>query len=138
MAELPGAPFTAFIGALLEDKREGYARLTLATDSRHANASGRVHAGVLTAVMDSVVGISLSRLRGEGAREREGPHATIEMTASFYEWADPGETLVFEGGVTHLAERVAFGEAEARRVRDGALLAKARLTFALPARRRDA
>lgn len=135
MSEPPGAPFTAFLGALLEEKRAGYARLSLKTDERHADARGKVHAGVLTSIMDSVVGISLGQLRGQGAREREGPHATIEMSASFYAWATPGDDIIAEGRVTHMDERVAFGEVETTRVSDGELLAKARLTFALPGRR---
>ena len=135
MPEAPGAPFTAFIGALLEEKREGYARLSLHADDRHTDSRGRVHSGVLTSIMDSVVGISLGQLRGEGAREREGPHATIEMSTSFYAWASPGDDIVAEGRVTHLGERIAFGEVEATRGASGELLAKARLTFALPGRR---
>jgi acyl-coenzyme A thioesterase PaaI-like protein len=40
--------------------------------------------------------------------------------------------IVFEGKVTRIGDGVAFGEAEARRRSDGELLAKARLTFAIP------
>jgi uncharacterized protein (TIGR00369 family) len=131
--ESVGAPFTHFIGAVLEEKSEGYARLAIQTGPQHADTLGRVHGGVITSVMDSVIGISLGRLRGSDVGVR-GPHATIEMTTSFYAHARPGNEIIAEGQVTHLGESIAFGEVEAR-VRDGDLLAKARLTFAIPGRR---
>ena len=131
MPERPGAPFTAFIGALVDEMSEGHGRLTLATGPQHADASGHVHTGVLASVMDSVIGIALGRLRGEEA-QTHGPHATIEMSTSFYSQAVPGDELVFEGQVVCLAERVAFGEVETRRAGDGEPIARARLTFAIP------
>lgn len=133
MVEPIRAPFAAFVGAVLEEAGEGSVRLSLVTGPQHADANGRVHTGVLTTVMDSVIGIALSRLRGGGGNHR--PHATIDMSTSFYAHATPGDEFVAEGSVTELAELVAFGEVEARRRVDGELLAKARLTFAIPAAR---
>ena len=134
MAEKPGAPFAAYIGAMLEDKGEGYSRLSLKTGPEHADRAGSVHPGVLTSLMDSVIGIGLSRLR---EREREQsetyrPHATIEMSTSFYAQAAIGDELIFEGRVVHMSDRVAFGEVETRRTSDDEVIAKARLTFAIP------
>lgn len=131
VAEQPGAPFTAFIGAMIEEMSEGHGRLTLATGPQHADVTGHVHPGVVVSVMDSVIGIALGRLRGEESRKVHGPHATIEMSTSFYEQAAPGEELVFEGRVVRVAERVAFGEVETRRA-NGDVIAKAQLTFAVP------
>jgi uncharacterized protein (TIGR00369 family) len=131
VADLVNAPFTRFIGAMAEEKAEGHCRLSLTAGPQHADSLGRVHGGVLTSIMDSVIGISLGRLRGEDARRRS-PHATIDMSTSFYAWAFPGDEIVCEGHVTHIGEHVAFGEVEARRLPDGELLAKARLTFAIP------
>lgn len=133
MTEPVGAPFTNFIGAVAEEKAEGYARLAIQTGPEHADAMGRVHGGVITSVMDSVIGISLGRLRARDLQAR-GPHATIEMTTSFYAYATPSDEIIAEGQVNHLGESIAFGEVEAR-VRGGDLLAKARLTFAIPGRR---
>jgi len=132
MAEPVGAPFTAYIGGMLEEISEGYAHISLQTNAGHADALGNIHTGVLTSLMDSAIGIALGRLRGEGARELEGPHATIEMSTTFYAQASPGDELRIEGRVTSLTQRFAFGEVEARREADGELLAKARLTFAIP------
>ena len=131
VAEPVRAPFTAYVGAVAEHVSEGYVRLSLITGPQHADSAGRVHTGVLTTVMDSVIGIGLGRLRDADARQRLGPHATIDMSTSFYAYAAPGDEIVCEGRVTHLSEAVAFGEADARRRSDGELLAKARLTFAI-------
>ncbi len=136
MPEAPGAPFTAYIGALLEEKREGYSRLSLKTGPQHADTSGFVHPGVLASVMDSVIGIGLARLRAEGGHEKLGPHATIEMSSSFYSQATPGDELIFEGHIVRRAERVAFGEVETRRAADDEVIAKARLTFVIPVEQR--
>jgi acyl-coenzyme A thioesterase PaaI-like protein len=121
------------VGALVEDGGEDWVRLSLQTDERHADRWGRIHTGVLTSVMDSVIGIALGRARGEAGRGR--PHATIEMNTSFYAQGVPGDHLVSEGRIMQLAELYAFGEVDARRSSDGALLAKARMTFAIPGRR---
>ena len=126
----PGAPFMVHIGAVLEEKREGYARLSLTVGPQHTNLFGYLHGGVLTAIMDSAIGIGLGRLRGEESR-RGRPHATIEMNASFLTNAAPGDEIVAEGQVIRLGRTVAFGESEARRRSDGKVLAKARLTFAI-------
>jgi uncharacterized protein (TIGR00369 family) len=132
MPEAPGAPFTAYIGALLEEKREGYSRLSLKTGPQHADVTGSVHPGVLTSVMDSVIGIGLARLRAEGGSSTPGPHATISMTTNFYAPVSPGEDLVFEGRVVRRSQRIAFGEVETRRAGDNEVIATARLTFAIP------
>jgi acyl-coenzyme A thioesterase 13 len=131
MVEPIRAPFAAFIGAIAEEMSEGYVRLSLQTGPQHADVNGWVHTGVLTAVMDSVIGIALGTLRGERGTYR--PHATIDMSTSFFSQATPGDEIVAEGRVIKVAERVAFGEVEARRRGDGELIAKARLTFAIPA-----
>lgn len=138
MPEPPSAAFTAYIGALIAEKTAGDGRLTLTTGPQHTDLGGHVHPGVLTSVMDSVIGIALGQLRGEGAREKHGPHATIEMSTSFYSQAAPGDQLVFEGRIVRLAERFAFGEAETRRAADNEVIARAHLTFAIPGARPDA
>jgi acyl-coenzyme A thioesterase PaaI-like protein len=132
MAEHPGAPFSAYIGAMLEVKSPGYSRLFLKTGPQHADASGRVHTGALTSIMDSAIGIALARLRGDISHVQ--PHATITMSTSFYKSAQPGDELVFEGRVTRVSDGAAFGEVEARRRSDDEPIAKAHLTFAIPGR----
>jgi uncharacterized protein (TIGR00369 family) len=130
MVESLRAPFAVHIGATMAASGDGWVRLHVATGPNHADRWGRVHPGLLTSVMDSVIGIALGNLRGAEAQGR--PQATIEMSTSFYAAATPGDAIVAQGRVTRIAEHHAFGEVEARRQADDELLAKARLTFVIP------
>jgi len=130
--ETPGAPFTAYIGALLDGAGDDWVRLTIQTGPDHADRWGRIHTGVLTSVMDSVIGIALGRAKSQAGVP--GTHATIDMNTSFYANATPGDFIICEGRITQLAEQFAFGEVDAR-TEPGALIAKSRLTFALQGRR---
>ena len=127
------SPFSAFIGTEMEELGDGYARLSLRLGPQHANPNGVVHGGVITTMMDSALGAALGQLRGEEARRR--PHATVAMSACFLASVRPGEELAVEGRVLRLGRTVAFGEAEARRRSDGALVARGSFTFAIPNRR---
>jgi uncharacterized protein (TIGR00369 family) len=123
------SPFSALIGAEMEELREGYARLSLVLQDHHTNPNGVMHGGVITTMMDSALGAALMAQRGEEASR--SPHATVEMNASFLAGARPGDEIVVEGRVLRLGKTIAFGEAEARRRGDGELIAKGRLTFAI-------
>ncbi len=123
--------FSAHIGAEVEELREGYARLSIVLETRHTNPNGVMHGGVITTMMDSALGAALSALRGEEASR--SPHATVDMNASFLAGARPGDRIVVEGRVLRLGKTIAFGEAEARS-KDGELIAKGRMTFAIRGR----
>ncbi len=125
------SPFSAHIGAEMEELRDGYARLSLVLESRHTNPNGVMHGGVITTMMDSALGAALGALRGLEA-VRAAPHATVEMNASFLAGARPGDKIVVEGRVLRLGKSIAFGEAEARKGDE--LIAKGRLTFAIQSR----
>lgn len=126
------SPFSALIGAEMEELREGYARLSLVLQDHHTNPNGVMHGGVITTMMDSALGACLGALRGPEALRN--PHATVEMNASFLAAARPGDRIVVEGRVIRMGKTIAFGEAEARRG-DGELIAKGRMTFAIRNRR---
>jgi len=68
MVERGVAPFTAFMGAEVEELREGYARLSLVLEERDNSPNGVMHGGVIMTLMDSALGASLSALRGQDAR----------------------------------------------------------------------
>ncbi len=129
MAERSVAPFTAFIGAEMEELREGYARLSLVLREHHTNPNGVMHGGVITSLMDEALGQVVAAARGLETIQ-VAPHSTVEMNASFLAAARPGDRVVVEGRVLRLGKSIAFGEAEARRG-DGELIAKGRLTFAI-------
>ena len=130
MGELVSAPFTAYIGARWEERRDGYSRLVMETTPDHADNLGNVHAGAIASLMDTAIGASLSEMRGDEAR-RARPHATISMSASYYAQATTGDTIVAEGQVQYDGGLLAYGEVQARRRSDDLLIARAHLTFAV-------
>ena len=123
--------FVDLIGGQLEEWREGYVRLSLVLERHHTNPNGVMHGGVVTTLMDEVLGGVIASLRGMEVMYA-APHATVEMNASFLSGARPGDRIVVEGRVLRLGQRVAFGEAEARRGDE--LIAKGRMTFVILSR----
>ncbi len=122
------SPFVDLIGGQLEEWREGYVRLSLVLEPHHTNPHGVMHGGVVTTLMDEVLGSAIASLRGLEATYA-APHSTVDMNASFLAGARPGDRIVVEGRVLRLGKTIAFGEAEARRGDE--LIAKGRLTFAI-------
>jgi uncharacterized protein (TIGR00369 family) len=127
--ELPLSPFVALIGGQFEEWSQDCVRISLMLEPHHTNPSGVMHGGVVTTLMDEVLGGAIASVRGMEVM-RAAPHATVEMNASFLAAARPGDRIVVEGRVLRLGKTVAFGEAEARRG-DGELIAKGRLTFTI-------
>ena len=121
------APFVHLLGPVLEERRGGYARMSLQTASRHAAQDGKLHGGVLTTLMDSTLAIALRELRGAGASR----HSSVEMNTTFLAPVVPGQPIVIEGRITHIEPSVAFGEADATLRDTGEVVAKARVTFAI-------
>ncbi|HXG41955.1 MAG TPA: PaaI family thioesterase [Dehalococcoidia bacterium] len=120
------SPFVANMGGRLEEVRPGYARLVLVAGPSHLDPWGRVHRGVLGAIMDSAVGAALGHLKAmEGLAE--APQATVSMDVLFLATSGPGE-LVAEGKVLQWRRPVAFGEAQVG-LRDGPALARASIVF---------
>jgi len=124
------SPFVQLIGGRLEEWRQGYVRLGLTVDERHTNPHGVMHGGVITTLMDEALGGVIASVRGMEEMWK-APHATVDMNVSFLSNARCGDEIIVEGAVLKLGRSVAFGEAEARRKRDNALIAKGRLTFTI-------
>ncbi len=123
-------PFIELIGACVEERSEGYGRLSLVIEQRHTNPHGMAHGGVATTLMDSAAAMALSGLKRARGRAAAA-HATVEMNASLIAPARPGDELVVEGRVLRMGRSVAFVEAEVRRRSDDELIAKGRFTFAI-------
>jgi uncharacterized protein (TIGR00369 family) len=118
--------FVAATGVQVEEKRPGYARMSVLVEPRHLGHSGTAHGGLITSLMDSALAVALRELRGESA----SLHSSIEMNAGFLAPVPEGATVTVEGHITDLQQAVAFGEAEARD-EQGELLATGRVTFAI-------
>jgi acyl-CoA thioesterase len=118
--------FVGATGASLEERRSGFARMSLVVRPELMGLAGELHGGVLTALMDSTLAVALRELRGEAA----GLHSSIEMNASFLGPAREGDMVTVEGEITHLTAGVAFGEVSAY-TESGGIIARGRVTFAL-------
>jgi uncharacterized protein (TIGR00369 family) len=132
VTEFIAAPFANHVGAVIEEKREGYVRLSVLTGPEHADHLGFVHGGLLTTLMDSTIGIALGNLRAEADYRRAGPHATIDMSTGFYGQAVIGDAVIVEGRVVKIGMGAAFGQAQVSRAGDNEVLAVGHLTFAVP------
>lgn len=134
--ELQRSPFLDLVGAKVEEAREGYARLSLVLEHKHTNPNDVMHGGVATTLLDETLAIAVAVTRGMDA-VREAPHTAIEMNTAFLSAAREGDELVVEGRLLKSGRTVFFGEAEAKRKSDGALVAKGRVTFVVPQRKEE-
>ncbi len=125
--------FVRLIGGKMEEWQEGLVRLSVAVEPRHTNPHGVMHGGVVTTLMDEVMGGVIASVRGLEVM-RAAPHSTVDMNVSFLSAARPGDELVVEGRVLRIGKTVAFGEAEARRRGDGEVVARGRFTFVIAQR----
>lgn len=125
------SPFIALVGAAVEEAREGYARMSLKLEHKHTNPNSVMHGGVVTTLLDETLAIAVAVTRGLDV-VREQPHTAIEMNTSFLTSVREGDELVVEGHLLKTGRTVFFGEAEARRRQDDALVAKGRVTFVVP------
>jgi acyl-coenzyme A thioesterase 13 len=89
-----------------------------------------MHGGVITSLMDEAVGGVIASVRSVEVM-RAAPHSTVEMNVSFISGARPGDEIVVEAQALKVGRSAAFGEAEARRRSDGAIIAKGRFTFVI-------
>jgi acyl-coenzyme A thioesterase 13 len=129
------SPFVQMVGAKIEERREGYVRLSLVLEEKHTNPNGVTHGGVLTTLMDETLGAVIASVRGMDVRHggRAAPHETVEMNVSFLAGPRPGDEIVIEGRALKIGRSVAFGEAEARRRGKDELIAKGRFTYVIQA-----
>jgi acyl-CoA thioesterase len=132
--ERPSAPFLELVGAQVEERGEGYVRITLTVEARHLNPHGVMHGGVAMTLMDSAAASALSSLRGQ-AEVRRNPHASVDMHVAFLAPARVGDEIVAEGRIIKFGKSIAFAEAEVRRKSDNELIATGRVTFAISTER---
>lgn len=131
--ERPRAPFLEFVGAQVEERREGYVRIALTVEARHLNPHGVMHGGVAMTLMDSAAASALSSLRGQA----EVRQASVDMHVAFLAAARVGDELVAEGKILKRGRSIAFAETELRRKSDNELIATGRVTFAISLRKRE-
>jgi uncharacterized protein (TIGR00369 family) len=87
----------------LYQHRDDPSLVGLQTDERHTNSRGAIHAGVLVAIADTVMGHSAERAAATGARL-----VTVSLTTDFTAAARGGEWIQAQATVRRCGRRLAF------------------------------
>jgi len=98
------SPYLELIGPLYESA-EDPSVVRLLVDDRHTNARGFLHAGVLVAVADTIMGHTLQR-RSTGA----DAVVTVSLTTDFTGPANIGDWLEGRATVRRQGRRISFGD----------------------------
>ena len=114
MDTTPSFPFTdsAFhdhLGIRLLEWRDGYARMVCDTGPQHANRSGIVHGGVITALLDQAAAFSGLYCAVPG---RTRLAVTLDMDCRFTGQGRIGTRLVAEGRVVQAGRNIFFARTE--------------------------
>ena len=82
-------------------------RIGLRIDERHTNARGFLHAGLLVAVADTIMGHAAQRVLGPDARL-----VTVSLTTDFTSSARVGDWVEGHATVRRTGRRLSFGASE--------------------------
>ena len=113
-----GDPFAAYLGIIIEDVSEGYARLSLKVRPEYLNAVGRAHGGAVGMIIDQAFAVAANS-RGVSA-------VSLTMTASYHAGAPCGSTLVAEARPVDLKKKVSTWDIVVRTREENTLIATAR------------
>jgi len=107
LCSLPIGEFGDSLGPLfIRQDGSGFACRML---SRHQNPRGAIHGGVLLALADQVLGLTVFQATGQT------PSATITLNCDFVEAAFPGDLVEGEATVTRVTGSVVFVHGTLRR-----------------------
>jgi uncharacterized protein (TIGR00369 family) len=81
------SPFWSLLGIKVDSVDENRARIKLKISNSHLNGNYILHGGVVTTLLDAVMGMNLKLNVGES------PFATISLTTQFIKAVKEGETL---------------------------------------------
>jgi len=95
--------FLELIGPLYE-RADDPSTVRLLVDDRHTNARGFLHAGLLVAVADTIMGHTIQQAAPLGPAV-----VTVSLTTDFTGSAHPGDWLEGHAVVRHRGTRVSFG-----------------------------
>ncbi|QDU85288.1 hypothetical protein Pla163_24160 [Planctomycetes bacterium Pla163] len=118
------SPVNEHLGLDTIDHDDGTVELRLACGPEHTNEVGIVHGGLTSFLLDGAMGRAIGRTLEAG-----GSCATVQLSVQFL--APARGTIAAVGRVTKRGRRVAFAEAECRRLDDGELVARAHGTWAV-------
>ncbi len=107
----PEGGFADLVGYRLTHWEEGLAEGRLTLDGRHLNRQGLLHGGVMTTVLDAVLGYSGIFTAMPDRRRRA---LTLTLTCNFIGAARPGDEVVVTARRTGGGRSVFFASGEAR------------------------
>jgi uncharacterized protein (TIGR00369 family) len=96
------SPYLDLVGPLYQHGDDS-SLVGLQTDERHTNSRGVVHAGLLVAIVDTVMGHSAERAVSTGSRV-----VTVSLTTDFIGAARGGEWIHGQATVQRCGRRLAF------------------------------
>ena len=115
--------YLELIGPLYETANDP-ARVGLRIDERHTNARGFLHAGLLVAVADTIMGHTAQRALGPDTRL-----VTVSLTTDFTSSAQNGDWVQAHATIRRAGRRLSFGASEF--TVDGRLILAASGVFAI-------
>jgi acyl-coenzyme A thioesterase 13 len=96
------SPYLDVVGPLYQHQDDA-SLVGLMVDDRHTNSRGMVHAGLLVAIADTVMGHTAERAAADGARL-----VTVSLTTDFTGVARRGAWIEGEATVRRTGRRLAF------------------------------
>jgi uncharacterized protein (TIGR00369 family) len=121
--EFDASPFQRHLGIEIETLEVGKARLRLPITPFCLNVNGRLHGGVVTSLLDSIMGLTIRS-------QRDTRIATVSLTTQFLAPADQGDVLFATGTIITQGKRIISIEAVVNDQQER-IIAKAIGTFAV-------
>ncbi len=119
--------FDRHLGMTLTIFEPGRVSYRLTVEQRHLSSPGACHGGVLAAMMDAVLGLTVL----SWAVPREQLCATVELKTNFLTPAYPGDTLEGSAEMDFTGAKLVVASGEIKNAAGGELVAKGMGTFSL-------
>jgi acyl-CoA thioesterase len=113
-----GDPFATYLGVVVEEVAEAYARVSLKVKPEYMNAVERAHGGCVFMALDQAFAVA-SNSRGVSA-------VALTMTVSYHAGAPAGTTIVAEARPVNIKRKISVWDLVARTREDDTLIATAR------------
>jgi uncharacterized protein (TIGR00369 family) len=102
ISSMPDGEFAAMIGPLFIRHAGAEPRFAFRAASKHTNARGVVHGGVLLSFADQTLGLTVQRAVGSV------DVATVSLNCDLVASAKPGDLIEGEASVTRITKRLIF------------------------------
>ena len=113
-----GDPFAAWLGIVVDEVSEGYARISLKLKPEYLNAVERAHGGIVAMMLDHAFAVAANS-RGISA-------VSLNMTVNYISGPPCGATLVSEARPVDIKRKVSIWDIVLRTREDDTLVATGR------------